>query len=127
MRGEFEATGLWFSAHPLEVFAAPDLLADVTPAERLESLVGQRVRVCGIPCAMRRVETRGGGAMSFVTLADRTGLVECVLFPDVHRRFGAALRDTLVWAEGRVGETLGAITLTVERAGPPVARPGRVA
>ena len=54
--------------------------------------------------------------MLFMTLADRTGLVECVLFPDAYRAHAAALRGEIVRAEGRVQETLGAVTITVDRA-----------
>jgi hypothetical protein len=54
--------------------------------------------------------------MLFVTLADRSGLVECVLFPDAYRRLGAAVRAEAVRVEGCVDETLGACTVNVERA-----------
>jgi DNA polymerase III alpha subunit len=74
------------------------------------------VVVAGLPCASRRVETRGGGTMLFVTLADRTGLVECVLFPDAYRRLGRVMRAEAVRVGGRVEDTLGACTVSAERA-----------
>lgn len=54
--------------------------------------------------------------MLFVTLADRTGLVECVLFPDAYRRIGPTVRGEVVRIEGRVDDTLGACTVAAERA-----------
>jgi RecJ-like exonuclease len=54
--------------------------------------------------------------MQFVTLADRSGLVECVLFPDAYRRFPHLAHAEVVRIAGRVDDTLGAITVTVERA-----------
>jgi DNA polymerase III alpha subunit len=81
VRGEHAATGMWFTAHPLDVLVSSDTLTDTVPAAALAAHVGRRVRVCGIPCAMRRVETASGGAMLFTTLADHSGLIECVLFP----------------------------------------------
>jgi hypothetical protein len=54
--------------------------------------------------------------MQFVTLADRSGLAECVLFPDAHRRLGAAMRGEVVRVGGLVEETLGALTVSVRRA-----------
>ncbi len=122
VRGEHAATGTWFTAHPLDVLADARLVHDAVPAAALASHVGRRVRVCGIPCAMRRIETSSGGTMLFITLADRSGLVECVLFPDAYRRFGAHLRHEVVVVEGRVGETLGALSVTVERASDGTAR-----
>ncbi|MBI3539995.1 MAG: DNA polymerase III subunit alpha, partial [Candidatus Eisenbacteria bacterium] len=80
--GETRATGLWFSGHPLDVLADRSLLAGAVPAAEVERHAGRRIVVAGMPCAYRRVETRQGGQMLFMTLADRTGLVECVLFPD---------------------------------------------
>src|SRR5206468_11719633 len=92
VRGEFGATGLWFSAHPLDVLVPRDALSRCVPATELERRVGQRVAVCGIPCAARRVESKAGGIVLFTTLADHAGLVECVLFPDTYRRWGADVR-----------------------------------
>ncbi len=124
VRDEFAATGLWFSAHPLDVLVPAAALGGCATAAALERHVGRRVRVCGIPCAARRVEAKSGGVVLFATLADHTGLVECVLFPDAYRRWGAHMRGEVIHAEGRVDETLGALTLVVERAEPLGARSG---
>jgi DNA polymerase III alpha subunit len=116
VRGECAATGLWFAGHPLDLFVAPGADAGAVPAASLPERVGARVRLVGLPCASRRVETRQGQSMLFVTLGDRSGLAECVLFPDAYRANAAAVRGQVVCAEGRVDDTLGAVTLTLERA-----------
>jgi DNA polymerase III alpha subunit len=113
VRGECSATGLWFSAHPLDVLADPAALRGATPAASLAQNVGRRVALVGLPCATRRVETKQGGVMLFLTLADRSGLAECVLFPDAYRTLAHVLRGQVVRAAGRVEETLGALTVTV--------------
>jgi len=123
VRGEFAATGLWFSAHPLDVFLQRDAMSRCVHASELEHHVGKRITVCGIPCAARRVESKTGGIVLFTTLADHTGLVECVLFPDTYRRWGQHMRGEVVRAEGRVDETLGALTLVIDRAEPLGGRP----
>jgi DNA polymerase III alpha subunit len=115
VRGERSACGLWFSGHPLDAIDEP-AQRGVLPACEIERHVGERAAVLGLPCAWRRVATKSGGDMLFMTLADRTGLVECVLFPDAFRANIGALRGEVVRAEGRVEETLGAATLTVARA-----------
>jgi error-prone DNA polymerase len=111
--GECRASGLWFSAHPLEALVDPAALRGVTPAAALAGRVGRRVALAGLPCATRRVETRQGNAMLFLTLADRSGLAECVLFPDAYRALARAVRGQIVRVEGRVEETLGALTVTL--------------
>jgi DNA polymerase III alpha subunit len=116
VRGECRSTGLWFSGHPLEVFVPPGALRDATPAVALPERAGRRVAVAGLPCAWRRVETRGGGTMLFLTLADRSGLAECALFPDAYRALAGALKGEVVRVEGRLDDTLGAITVVVDRA-----------
>jgi len=113
-RGEFEATGLWFSAHPLDAFVTAT--AGATPAASLPGLAGTRATLVGLLCAWRRVETRAGGLMLFATLADSSGLAECVLFPSAYRAFADVMRAAVVRVAGRVDETLGAVTLVVERA-----------
>jgi hypothetical protein len=50
-----------------------------------------------------------------MTLADQTGLAECVLFPDAYRAQAGARRGPILRAEGKVDETLGAVTVTVDR------------
>jgi DNA polymerase III alpha subunit len=113
VRGECSASGLWFSAHPLDVLVDPAALRGTVPAAALERRVGRRVALAGMPCATRRVETRQGGAMLFLTLADRSGLAECVLFPDAYRALARAVRGQIVRVEGRVEETLGALSVTL--------------
>jgi DNA polymerase III subunit alpha len=116
VRGETSATGLWFSGHPLDTLAEAERGAITAAA--LPDRAGRRARVLGLPCAWRRVETRGGEPMMFVSLADRSGIAECVLFPDVYRALAPALGGRVLEAEGRVGETLGSVSLTVERMRP---------
>jgi DNA polymerase III alpha subunit len=115
VRGEMQATGLWFSGHPLDTMIAAAQERAAVPASSLASHVGRRVAVVGLPCAYRRVETKKGERMLFMTLADRSGLAECVLFPDAYRAHVRSTGGQVVRAEGRVDESLGAITLTAER------------
>ena len=116
VRGEIQATGLWFAGHPLDTMIAPAAGRGAVPAASLPSHVGRRVAIVGLPCAYRRVETKSGERMLFMTLADRSGLAECVLFPGAYRTHAGAIRGQVVRAEGLVDEVLGAVTLTAERA-----------
>ena len=121
VRGECRATGLWFSAHPLDMWLDAGARDGATAAAEIERHVGRRVTVTGLPCAYRRIETKSGGLMLFVSIADQSGIAECVLFPDAYRRFADAVRGEVLSIEGRVDDTLGAITLSVERVVPRVA------
>ena len=68
------------------------------------------------------MESKHGGIVLFTTLAGHTGLIECVLFPDTYKRWGQYMRGEVVRAEGRVDETLGALTVVIERAEPATTR-----
>jgi DNA-directed DNA polymerase III PolC len=115
VRGECRATGLWFAAHPLDVWVDGAARRDTVPAGALEHHVGRRVSVIGLPCAYRSVETKRGGRMLFVSVADRSGVGEGVLFPDAYRRWADTVRGGILRLEGCVDDTLGAVTLNVER------------
>lgn len=125
VRGECRTTGLWFSAHPLDVFVGPRAKGTIrsgaegsgtVPIAQVAAYAGRRIALTGMPCAWRRVETKSGGGMLFLTLADRSGLAECVLFPGVFQRYAREIGARIVRVEGRVDETLDAVTLVVERA-----------
>ena len=106
------AHGLW----PVDLPAA--LRPDLPPGDAactLAGRVGQRVRVTGIMAAARRVPTKQGGRMLFLTLDDGTGLAECTLFPDAYARAQAALAGAGPFtATGRVESQHGAVTINVE-------------
>lgn len=114
-RGEARATGLWFSAHPLDAPELAPARRDTVRCADLPQLVGRRVALVGLTCAYRRVETKRGEPMLFVTIADGSGLAEGTLFTRVFRTSGAAAHATVVRLEGRVEEALDAVTLNVDR------------
>ena len=56
--------------------------------------------------------------MEFLTLEDETDIYECVLFPKVYQQYG----DLLLWENlfllrGKVEESFGVITVTIEKLG----------
>ncbi len=58
------------------------------PVDQLSRCANTRVWICGLMVADRVNQTTAGDLMKFVTLADRTGFVETLLFPDTYQRFG---------------------------------------
>ena len=96
---EWDALELGVVAHPLAAHAPALWPADRPASARAEDAppgfdaacslgerVGRRVRVTGLMAAARRVPTKQGGRMLFLTLDDGTGLAECTLFPDAYAR-----------------------------------------
>ncbi len=129
---EWQALELGVLAHPLAAHAPALWPADrpatgdaalgppgFHPAAGLAARIGRRVRVVGLMAAARRVPTRQGARMLFLTLDDGTGLAECTFFPDAYARAGAVLSGTGPFVvTGRVESQYGALTVNAEGAEP---------
>ena len=123
---EWNAIELGVTAHPLAAFApalwpadrpsrarAADAPRGFDAACALAEKKGKRVRVTGLMAAARRVPTKDGKRMYFLTLDDGTGLIECTLFPDVYGRCAAELSGSGPYVvEGTVESQYGEITVT---------------
>ncbi|MFB3909050.1 MAG: DNA polymerase III subunit alpha [Candidatus Eisenbacteria bacterium] len=114
VRHELETLELAITAHPVAVLRKQGRLPSATPAALLPD--EGTARVLGIASAARRLLTKKGEPMLFLTLEDDTGLAECVLFPPVYARYGDRVRGgALLLASGRVESAYGAPSLEVER------------
>lgn len=117
VRREIETLDLAITAHPVAVvceeLAAAARLPRAVPAANLAD--HDRAAVLGILSAARRVPTKQGESMAFLTLEDASGLAECTLFPPVFAREAPKIRGGwLLYARGKVESPHGAATLTVD-------------
>ncbi len=115
IRREMTALGLALADHPLRLYRHTllPLQNRVLPARRLARLrEGQRGGGVGLPVARKSMLTKKGEPMAFLTLSDRTGLIETILFPAVIRHLGPGLKHRGPWhVEGVVKQG----SLVVER------------
>jgi DNA polymerase III alpha subunit len=58
--------------------------------ERLGAYVGKEVTTCGLVIEQRLHHQITGETMKFLTLADKTGIVETELFASTYRSYGLA-------------------------------------
>jgi DNA-directed DNA polymerase III PolC len=122
VRGELNATGLWFSAHPLDVLIDGEARRGSVPIRSLTDAAAdgkgtaERVTLVGLRCAGRRLETKRGEIMLFSTLADHSGLAECMLMPDVYRALADVMQGSILRVEGRLDRRLDTVTVIIERA-----------
>ncbi len=111
-RREYEVLGLFVSAHPVGVLRPS--LGGCVAARDAPAFAGSPVRVCGIVSAGRRARTRNNETMSFVTLEDETGLVECTVFPAAASKIRVSMDGPGPYvASGVMEDRLGASTLDV--------------
>jgi DNA polymerase-3 subunit alpha len=70
--------------------------------------------MCGLAISAKRIPTKAGTWMKFLSLEDRTGTFEAVLFPDAYARFAeATLGSGPLLVEGRISLDHGVPSLTV--------------
>ena len=110
---EKEALGFYLSGHPIDRFRDDLARADVRAIDALDNPM-KSVRVGGIIAAIRRLKTKKGDPMAVITVEDRGGRIEGVVFPEAFRRYGRMLDpDRLVVVEGKLEMDDDAPRLTV--------------
>jgi DNA polymerase-3 subunit alpha len=121
---ELELLGFPASGHPLDLY--PDIAWDTyCPVNRLTQFAGQEVTLCGLVIEDRVHHQSTGEPMKFLTLADRTGMIETELFAQTYKSYGlATIRYPVLELTGRVEpfENGCGHTLRVLRAGKPRTR-----
>lgn len=91
---EKEALGFYITKHPLEGYR--DEIARVANAdsESISEMEDKReVRFCGIVSSLKEIVTKKGDRMAFVTLEDKKGYIEVIVFSDLYNRSIEYLRS----------------------------------
>ncbi len=89
---EMEILNFAVTDHPLRLFESKIDWSRHTPSTELEKMKGRPVEFYGWLVTSRRVATRSKKYMKFLTLEDRSGLCEAVMFPEVYNRYGHLTR-----------------------------------
>ena len=98
---EKEALGLYLSGHPIDRFAGELEASGVRRIEELGEATASEA-VAGIIANRRLLTTRKGNPMAVITLEDRGGSLEAVVFPDAYGKCSSLLEpDSLIVARGR--------------------------
>jgi DNA polymerase-3 subunit alpha len=83
---EKEALGFYFSGHPLDSYEKEiKSFAIVDTASLTEKTEGIQVMLCGLNADLKEITTKKGDRMAFLTLEDRQGTVEVVIFADIYK------------------------------------------
>ncbi len=115
IRLEQEILNLSVSDHPLRMFSRELAERDLARSDQLPGKVGRNVTVAGWLVTMRRAVTKDRQYMKFLTLEDRFGTMEVILFPQTYRRFGHLIRTYGPYlVRGRVEQNHRAIGITAD-------------
>jgi len=104
LKEERDLLGVYLSGHPLDPYAFLLNRPEVCSIASLADLPrDQTVKVVGMITEERRIQTKKGDQMAFVTIEDKTALVETVVFPQVFARHAELLqKERLVLLEARI-------------------------
>lgn len=85
-RNEYDAFGYMVTRHPLNFFS--DWINDtrIIMAKDMDKNRGKRARMIGWYMTSKRIRTKKGEIMKFLSLEDLTGTFEAVIFPKVYCR-----------------------------------------
>ncbi len=110
----WQLLGFCTDTHPMSLHARELRRFRLTPSGELHRHVGRRVLMAGMYTTGKPVHTARHEPMQFATFDDGEGLIECVLFPDVHARRSHVLFDQGPFVfRGIVEESFGSYTVTV--------------
>jgi DNA polymerase III alpha subunit len=91
LRQEQEALGFVVSRNEMELVEAPGAISSSDLYAHSDSYSGREVQVAGVIAAGRRHMGKDGNWMLFMTLQDREGLIEVVVFSDAYKEHGELL------------------------------------
>ncbi len=109
LRLEKEVIGFYISGHPLDKYEKL-LRGKYTPVEELEN--GQFSSLAGVISSLQVKKTKNGTYMALFNLIDKSGVMECVVFPDVYEESKEKIKeDRVVVLRGAVEEDIETETL----------------
>ncbi len=109
--------GVYVSGHPFEKYAhrfsdctfntgmLTDFEEDEETHDRTYNLVkaGDPVTMGGIIAGIKKISTKSGGFMSFITVEDLYGSVECLAFPKIYEKTRSIVKqDAVVRVKGKI-------------------------
>ncbi|MFO1485537.1 MAG: DNA polymerase III subunit alpha [Verrucomicrobiaceae bacterium] len=102
LQDELELFGFTITGHPLDLH--PQIAwSTYCPISELHRYPNQRVTVCGLIIVSRSHLQQNGQPMKFISICDRTGIVECEIFAAAYKAYGlATVRYPVVQVTGDV-------------------------
>jgi DNA polymerase III alpha subunit len=84
---EYEAFGFMVTRHPLFFFAAITGKPEIVKTTDLYRYNGKNIKMIGWYMTSKRIKTRKGDIMKFLSLEDMNGTFEAVIFPKVYEKY----------------------------------------
>lgn len=116
LRQEKEALGLYLSDHPVSIYEREAKLEQAMAISTISN-EGRNVRVLVYITEMKKIRTKKGETMAFLTVSDQSGDMEAVVFPTVLKRYSILLQQgNIVIFDGKIEERNGGKQLIISSA-----------
>ncbi|MDH7499134.1 MAG: DNA polymerase III subunit alpha [candidate division NC10 bacterium] len=117
---EKEVLGFYLSGHPLRDFEARIRSSATCSIGDLPAVRDrERVKICGMVGNIKRINTKNGDQMAFLSLEDLSGSVEVVVFPEVYLQTLSFLaKDAPLLVTGTVDVTEEAVKVLAQEISP---------
>ncbi len=103
LQWERELLGLYLSAHPLDAYDSYFEEQTVPIAQLTKDMEGRPVVVGGVVTTSRMINTKNGSKMAFVTIEDKSGELEIIVFPNLYEEVGEQIsQDAVVKVKGKI-------------------------
>lgn len=83
LKAEKATLGFYLSGHPIDAYQA-EFSKIVTPFASVSSKMTKKALVCGMVTGIRRVMTKRGKPLMILSLEDKTGRMDVVVFSELH-------------------------------------------
>ncbi len=83
LKAEKATLGFYLSGHPIDIYQA-EFSKIVTPFAALSSKMTKKAVICGMVTGIRRVMTKRGKPLMILSLEDKTGRMDVVVFSELH-------------------------------------------
>lgn len=93
---ERQVLGFYLSEHPAERIKQQSTDDLVSISNCISMAKGAPVRIVGIQTGLKKIRTKKGEPMAFLTIQDETGSISCTLFPTVFVQVEASLNQQVV-------------------------------
>ncbi|HAQ08207.1 MAG TPA: DNA polymerase III subunit alpha [Bacillus bacterium] len=110
---EKEVLGVYLSTHPVSIYEKEFMAAGVKPIGSKPE--GRKVRLGVYITEQKKIRTKKGEAMAFLTLSDASGETEAVVFPAVFKQYGQSLiQGKMALLEGKFDQRDGKSQFVVQ-------------
>jgi DNA polymerase-3 subunit alpha len=101
---EKELLHMYVTDHPLKQFREKLMRLDFVSLQQMPHLQpNDRVKLIAIILYVKKIHTKRGDSMAFITLMDEAGEIDGVIFPEMYRKVNPILgEETMVQVEGKI-------------------------